>query len=372
MTELHNLYETAIQIIEKTISLGMSQEAIDSTTVSALLTDKGNIYTGINGNRLENNIPTKTCSEYEAITAMMMSGENRIIGIVSVLFKNRQVTVPCDKCRELICRINPQNITCGIMTDENTAVSLQILVNQSVDNINNKVSNSVNNWDTGAEFWGNDEPVQVPNMNNNMNNISNNMNGNMNFRGNNYPQQQYYNGGYPQHNNNMMSNQMGYYGNINNMNNMGYMGNMNNMGNNYYQQNSFPNNMNQNPYDYVNPIPPSNIQRNGAISKYSNVSGNIYVHSTVTSQGQRMSENVSKNVTSENIVENNNSIYRQKLKDLLSTDSNTEEEEKGFDEDINDEEMKNMAKMDAKYSKMAAKKLAKANKKKKSIFDRFI
>ncbi len=394
MTELHSLYETAIQIIEKTISLGMSDEAIESTSVSALLTDKGSIYTGINGNRLENNVLTKTCSEYEAITAMMMSGENRIIGIVSVSFKNRQVIVPCEKCRELICRINPQNVTCGVMTDENTALSLQMLINQSIEKINNKVSNGEMNWNTEAEFWGNDE---TDNTMSSFSNVQNNNNQHMMNNQNQFAtngQQMFFNNGMMNNqgmmmnnpnmmnnqgmmmnnpnmmmgNPNMMNNQPFYYNNnpYNQPYNNNMGGNFNNMNNGYYQQNM----TNQNPYDYVQPVPPSSIQRNAAIDKYSNVSGNIYVHSTVNSQSTP-----SGNTPSQNTLDNSNSIYKQKLKDLLNADTDVSDgDDEGFYDDADDDNVKRMAKMDAKYTKKAAKKLAKANKKatKKSIFDKFI
>ena len=72
----------------------------------------------------------KSCSEQEAVTTMMMAGETRIIGMVTVAFKNHQVTVLCDKCREMICQVNANNLDCGIMTDENAAISLHLLMKQ--------------------------------------------------------------------------------------------------------------------------------------------------------------------------------------------------------------------------------------------------
>jgi cytidine deaminase len=412
LTELHNLYETAVQILDRTVAMGMTPEAIENTSVSALLTDKGNVYTGMNGNRLENGMPKKTCSEYEAITSMMMSGENRIIGIVTVSFKNRMVTVPCDECRALICRINNENISCGIMTDENTAVSLQLLSNQSTEEKNNTIT-QVSEWDTNGDLWGNDEP-EVPVMPSN-NNFNQQFPVNQPYYNNNTNPQMMNNNNYYQQNNPQMMNNNGYYNNnpnfnnmnmgmnnngcynnpnFNNMNNNGYYNNPNmNMGmnnNGYYNNNPNPNNMNnnggyyqqntpqplqqnQNPYDSVQPVPPSSIYGNSA-SRYStqSVSGNIYVHSSINSQN--ISRNISENTGGE--TSGSSSIYKQKLKDLLKAESSTEYSAENDEISVaeynntDNNEMKKLAKLDAKEAKKLAKEKKKANK--KGFFDQFL
>ena len=410
MTELHNLYETAMQILEKTISMGMSPQAMENTSVCAILTDRGNVYTALSGSRLENGVPVRTCSEYEAITAMMMSGENRIIGIVTIAFKNRQVTIPCDKCRELICRINYDNITCGIMTDENTALSLQMLINQSVEQKNTSVAATPDiSWQTDAEFWGNDDsdipiyqadtavnnnPVMMNNnqvnpaminnnpammnsnpamMNNNPAMINNNpamMNNNPAMMNSN-PAMMNSNPAMMNNNPAIMNNNQVNPAMMNN--NPAMMNNNPAMMNGYYQQPS-QQLRNQNPYDYVQPVPPSTIQRNAPASRYNNVSGNMYVHSSITSQYIPPVQTLSKNQNS------GESVYKQKLKDLLKTDSEIstkepdEEQEKLQQPDVDSKEAKRLAKRDAMYEKKAAKKIAKNAKKaeKKGFFDNFI
>ncbi len=397
MTELHNLYETAMQILEKTISMGMSPQALENTSVCAILTDRGNVYTALSGSRLENGVPVRTCSEYEAITAMMMSGENRIIGIVTIAFKNRQVTIPCDKCRELICRINYDNITCGIMTDENTALSMQMLINQSVEQKSTSASDQNISWQTDAEFWGNDDsdiPIYQADtavnnnlvmMNSNPAMMNNNqinpvmMNSNPAMMNNNQINPVMMNSNPVMMNNNQINPVM--------MNNNPAMMNNNQINpvmmnsnpaimNGYYQQPS-QQLRNQNPYDYVQPVPPSTIQRNAPASRYNNVSGNMYVHSSITSQYIPPVQTLSKNTANQNSGE---SVYKQKLKDLLKTDSEIlpkepdEEQEKTQQPDVDSKEAKRLAKRDAMYEKKAAKKIAKNAKKagKKGFFDNFI
>ena len=145
------------------------------------------------------------------------------------------------------------------------------------------------------------------------------------------------------------------------------------MMNGYYQQPS-QQLRNQNPYDYVQPVPPSTIQRNAPASRYNNVSGNMYVHSSITSQYIPPVQTLSKNQNS------GESVYKQKLKDLLKTDSEIstkepdEEQEKLQQPDVDSKEAKRLAKRDAMYEKKAAKKIAKNAKKaeKKGFFDNFI
>ena len=377
MTELHNLYETAMQILEKTISMGMSPQAMENTSVCAILTDRGNVYTALSGSRLENGVPVRTCSEYEAITAMMMSGENRIIGIVTIAFKNRQVTIPCDKCRELICRINYDNITCGIMTDENTALSMQMLINQSVEQKSTSASDQNISWQTDAEFWGNDDsdiPIYQADTAVNNNPVMMNSNQINPVMMNSNPVMMNSN---PAMMNNNQANPVMMNSNPAMMNNNPAMINNNPvMMNGYYQQPS-QQLRNQNPYDYVQPVPPSTIQRNAPASRYNNVSGNMYVHSSITSQYVPPVQTLSKNTANQNSGE---SVYKQKLKDLLKTDSEIlpkepdEEQEKTQQPEVDSKEAKRLAKRDAMYEKKAAKKIAKNAKKagKKGFFDNFI
>ena len=363
MTELHNLYETAMQILEKTISMGMSPQAMENTSVCAILTDRGNVYTALSGSRLENGVPVRTCSEYEAITAMMMSGENRIIGIVTIAFKNRQVTIPCDKCRELICRINYDNITCGIMTDENTALSMQMLINQSVEQKSTSASDQNISWQTDAEFWGNDDSdIPIYQADTAVNNNPVMMNSNPVMMNSN-----------PAMMNNNQINPVMMNGNPAMMNNNPAMINNNPvMMNGYYQQPS-QQLRNQNPYDYVQPVPPSTIQRNAPASRYNNVSGNMYVHSSITSQYVPPVQTLSKNTANQNSGE---SVYKQKLKtdsEILPKEPD-EEQEKTQQPEVDSKEAKRLAKRDAMYEKKAAKKIAKNAKKagKKGFFDNFI
>ncbi len=103
----------------------------------------------------------------------------------------------------------------------------------------------------------------------------------------------------------------------------------------------------------------------------------MYVHSSITSQYVPPVQTLSKNTANQNSGE---SVYKQKLKDLLKTDSEIlpkepdEEQEKTQQPEVDSKEAKRLAKRDAMYEKKAAKKIAKNAKKagKKGFFDNFI
>lgn len=76
----------------------------------ALLTDKGNIYTGISINA---KCGIGFCAEHSAIADMLKSDESRIVKLVSSSL-NKPV-VPCGRCLEFIRQINEDNIKTEVL-----------------------------------------------------------------------------------------------------------------------------------------------------------------------------------------------------------------------------------------------------------------
>ena len=79
---------------------------------SALITDKGNIYTGICMNI---NCGIGFCAEAAAISEMLKNHETKIDMIVAVHYRKKQIITPCGRCRELIYQIDPQNLNTQII-----------------------------------------------------------------------------------------------------------------------------------------------------------------------------------------------------------------------------------------------------------------
>lgn len=76
----------------------------------ALLTDKGNVYTGISINA---KCGIGFCAEHSAIADMLKAGESKIVKLVSA--SENFVAVPCGRCLEFIRQINEENIGTKIL-----------------------------------------------------------------------------------------------------------------------------------------------------------------------------------------------------------------------------------------------------------------
>ncbi|MBI2135051.1 cytidine deaminase [Candidatus Woesearchaeota archaeon] len=87
------LMEKAAELIKKRRLKGR----ID--TASALITNKGNIYLGVD--IVCKSEPCSICAEYSSVVSMLTHGEQKIKTIVAVA-DDGAILPPCGKCRELI------------------------------------------------------------------------------------------------------------------------------------------------------------------------------------------------------------------------------------------------------------------------------
>src|SRR5574344_571658 len=89
----------------------------------ALLTDKGNIYTGV---YIEAKCGIGFCAEHSAIADMIKNGETRILKLVSS--KKGQIYPPCGRCRELIRMINNDNMATQVLLEDKKIVTIEELL----------------------------------------------------------------------------------------------------------------------------------------------------------------------------------------------------------------------------------------------------
>lgn len=125
MNELKNLIH---KLRESAISLSYNSTPNKSVkvgqVVSVILTDKGNMYSGVS---IETLCSIGFCAEHSAIAEMLKNGESKIEYIVA--FAGNTIIPPCGRCRELIRLIDPYNInnTKVIISKEN-AIGLSELL----------------------------------------------------------------------------------------------------------------------------------------------------------------------------------------------------------------------------------------------------
>ena len=90
---------------------------------AALLTSKGNIYTGIN---IELACGIGFCAEHSAVAEMLKHRETQIEMIVAV--NETSIIPPCGRCRELLFQIDHKNMNTKIYLSDTHYMTLSQLL----------------------------------------------------------------------------------------------------------------------------------------------------------------------------------------------------------------------------------------------------
>ena len=106
------LYNEACKVQNRRV---ISQFIEGGQVSAAILTKKGNIYTGI---CLDTASTLGICAERNAIFNMLTNGESQIAKIVCVM-SNGDVGTPCGACRELIMQLDRDSKDIQILIDKN-------------------------------------------------------------------------------------------------------------------------------------------------------------------------------------------------------------------------------------------------------------
>ena len=121
--DFEKLIEEAKKIAKKRI---LSEYASCDHVGCALMTAKGNIYTGIS---IYSKCNLRRCAEYGAIAEMLKHNESEIKKIVSFSAKGL-IYPPCGSCRELIRMVDDKNLETEIMVREDKVCKLKELLPQ--------------------------------------------------------------------------------------------------------------------------------------------------------------------------------------------------------------------------------------------------
>ncbi len=90
----------------------------------ALVTDKGNVYLGVN---IDAVCGIGFCAEHTAIAAMLTGGERKIKRIVAATKKS--VIPPCGRCREFMNQLHPDSLnSTEVVLGKNKTVKLRKLL----------------------------------------------------------------------------------------------------------------------------------------------------------------------------------------------------------------------------------------------------
>lgn len=102
----------------------LSADAEAGGVGAALLTNNGNVYTGV---CIDTACSMGFCAEHAAAAAMVTAGENQVVKMVAVNWDG-QVLPPCGRCREFISQLHDDNWQAEVMVADGQASSLRALL----------------------------------------------------------------------------------------------------------------------------------------------------------------------------------------------------------------------------------------------------
>ena len=102
----------------------LSSAAEAGSVAAALLTNSGQIYTGI---CIETKCSMGFCAEHAAAAAMITAGESHVVKMVAIN-KRGKVLPPCGRCREFISQLNDKNIEAEVLINRKKSMKLKELL----------------------------------------------------------------------------------------------------------------------------------------------------------------------------------------------------------------------------------------------------
>jgi cytidine deaminase len=102
----------------------LSEYAEAGGVAAAILTEDGNVYTGV---CIDTACSMGFCAEHAAASAMITAGESHILKMIAV-GSDGHIMPPCGRCREFISQINKKNIDTEVMVKEGVIVTIKDLL----------------------------------------------------------------------------------------------------------------------------------------------------------------------------------------------------------------------------------------------------
>ncbi|HET7658064.1 MAG TPA: cytidine deaminase [Bacillales bacterium] len=102
----------------------LSEEAESGGVGAALLTEDGNVYTGV---CIDTACSMGFCAEHAAAAAMITQGEHKVLKMIAVGWDGR-IMPPCGRCREFISQLHEENRKAEVIVEKDVVVQLKELL----------------------------------------------------------------------------------------------------------------------------------------------------------------------------------------------------------------------------------------------------
>ena len=101
----------------------LSRDSYAGSVAAAILTPKGNIYTGV---CIDTPCSMGFCAEHAAAAAMVTAGEHRIVKLIAI-YEDKSIIPPCGRCREFLCQLHEENGSCQVLLEDGVYSLEQLL-----------------------------------------------------------------------------------------------------------------------------------------------------------------------------------------------------------------------------------------------------
>lgn len=117
--ELQELLEIAKGVLyERRIS----RMASAGSVAAAILTDRGNVYTGV---CIDTPAGMGFCAEHAAVAAMVTAGESKIVKLAATgVDDGGRACAPCGRCREFINAVHDENHLCEVLMEDGSVTTI--------------------------------------------------------------------------------------------------------------------------------------------------------------------------------------------------------------------------------------------------------
>ena len=117
--DIHELLSIAAKTVNER---RLSRIATAGTVAAAILTDKGNVYTGV---CIDVPAGMGFCAEHSAVAAMITAGESKIVKMAATgVDDNGRGCAPCGSCREFINSVHDENYMCEVILEDGTITTI--------------------------------------------------------------------------------------------------------------------------------------------------------------------------------------------------------------------------------------------------------
>ncbi len=121
--DFDELYKMALAVLNPR---RLSADAEAGSVSAALLTDNGNVYTGV---CIDTACSMGFCAEHAAAATMITAGESRIEKVVAVTVGGK-IVPPCGRCREFISQLHEENDKCKVLLENGVVMTMDELLPQ--------------------------------------------------------------------------------------------------------------------------------------------------------------------------------------------------------------------------------------------------